>query len=320
MKPTASFRLAAPADLAACARVWRAGLADYLGRLGLDEALPFDLGPVQRLFGHLLVTDPERFWVAVVDGSGPDDPAPGAGALDGERVLGFASANVRGRAWFLAMLFVDPAVQAHGLGRALLERVMAGTDGQLLGTATDSAQPVSNAMYARLGIVPRVPVLHLVGSVERPSAMAALPAGLAAPRLDALEEDRTAEAIAAIDRELLGYDHPRDHDYVRDDGKIGFAFRADDGRIVGYGYASPVGRVGPVAALDPDHLPAFVSHLVTTVPATGAHSVWVAGDAATTVAMLLRAGFRLEPFPALIAFSEPYADLSRYVPISLALL
>jgi hypothetical protein len=45
----------------------------------------------------------------------------------------------------------------------------------------------------------------------------------------------------------------------------------------------------------------------------------VPGDAGDVVAMLLRSGFRLEPFPALFCWSAPIADFRRYLPITLAL-
>lgn len=315
-----SYRPAVAADLEACAHVWRVSLAGYLEPLGLDHGLPFDLAPIHRLFGHLLRTDPDRFWVATRPGSGPGDRAPGAGALDGERVVGFASANVRGRAWFLAMLFVVPGEQGRGIGQELLRRVMADTEGMLLGTATDSAQPISNALYARLGIVPRVPLLQLAGSVENAAAIPELQAGVVVDRIDGLAGDRARDAMAAIDHELLGYEHPADHAFLRDDGRIGFLYSDRAGRPIGYGYAAPVGRIGPVAALDRAALPAIVGDLLGRVRANGAQSLRIPGDAPAVVTMLLRAGFRLESFPVLVAFSEPYADLARYVPISAALL
>lgn len=314
------YRPAVGADLPACARVWRASLADYLEPLGLDHGLPFDLGPVQRLFEHLLRTDPDRFWVATQgepdDAGGSVDPR----AVDGERVIGFASANVRGRAWFLAMLFVMPGEQGRGVGRALLRTVMDGTDHLLLGTATDSAQPISNALYAQLGIVPRVPLLHLAGMVEHEDALLPLGDGITVERTDRQPADRVNDALAGIDRQLLGYEHPEDHAYLREDGRVGFLYADRSGHPIGYGYATPVGRVGPVAALDEATMPAIVGDLLRRVPASGAHSLRVPGDAAAVVTMLLRAGFRLESFPVLVAFSEPYADLARYIPISAALL
>ena len=66
------------------------------------------------------------------------------------------------------MLFVEPGQQERGLGRRLLEKVLAGSDDAMHATCTDSVQPVSNALYSRFGMVPRVPVLELVGRMEHP--------------------------------------------------------------------------------------------------------------------------------------------------------
>lgn len=313
------FRPAQEDDLPACARVWRTSLAGYLRPLGLDHGLPLDLAPIRGLFEHLLRTDPDRFWVVTRRDADPEN-AHGPEGAGGERIIGFASANVRGRAWFLAMLFVAPGEQGHGVGGELLRRTMVGTEGLLLGTATDSAQPVSNALYARSGIVPRVPLLHLTGALEHPTALTRLADGVSAEPIGGLLVGDARRTIGAIDRELLGYEHPEDHAYLAADGRTGFLYRDASGRPIGYGYAARIGRVGPVAALDGGSLPAIVGDLMGRVPATGAHSLRVPGDAAGLVTKLLRAGFHLEPFPILVAFSEPYVDLSRYVPISAALL
>src|SRR5438128_2596177 len=52
---------------------------------------------------HLLTHDPQRCFVAEVDG----------------RVVGFTAAFVREDVWFFAALFIDPEFQGHGIGRHL---------------------------------------------------------------------------------------------------------------------------------------------------------------------------------------------------------
>jgi GNAT superfamily N-acetyltransferase len=315
-RPRPDYRPARPEDLPACARVWSAALSDYLGRLNQPTFEP-DLEPIRRLLAHLLATDPARFWVATRRAD--DRPAPGAVGVDGQRVVGFASANVRGDLWFLAMLFVDPAEQAAGIGRSLLDRVRDDVDGLALGTATDSAQPISNALYARLGIVPRVPVLHLVGRLDGPAALPGLRTGVTPVPFERLDPIDIGAAIDALDERLLGHARREDHVWLESDGRTGIAFR-EGGRVVGYGYASPVGRVGPVAATETADLAAFVGHVMRAVPAAGAHSLWIPGAAGETVEALLHVGFRLEAFPALLCWTRPFAPFDRYVPISLALI
>jgi GNAT superfamily N-acetyltransferase len=323
-------RRAEPGDIAACAELWRTSIADYLVRLNQPD-LVTDLAPVRRLLAHFLETDPGSFLVATrQDGVGADGPQ----GARGERVVAFASANVRGHAWFLGMLFVLPAEQRHGLGSRLLEATLpngvrptigtaaaAPADGSwTFGTATDSVQPISNALYARLGLVPRVPVLHLAGTVRRTSAFPALPGALEPHSFDDAGMEATERDVADLDRDVLGYERPQDHAYLRREGRAGWLYRTRGGDVLGYGYTSRAGRVGPIAVRRSELLPAVLGHLLAAIPPAGAHSVWVPGAAGAGVSALLEAGLWLEPFPALHCWDRPSVDDSRYVPISLALL
>ncbi len=303
-------------ELAACVDVWRAGLDGYGLRVGRPPMISAP-GPILGLLAHLRTTDPDRFLVAV---------RPEAG--DGERVVAFTSASRREHVWFLGMLFVHPDEQARGLGRALLDAVLpAGDEPVTLATCTDAAQPVSNALYARYGLVPRAPVLELVGRPDR-ATPPALPGGvravpfelLAAGPTDGPGPRRLAAALEALDRAILGYAHPREHAYLGESGRLGHLYEAGDGRVVGYGYVSPVGRIGPVAASDAELLPGILGHLLGAVAPAGAFSTWVPGAAGAAVTALLEAGLQLEDFPALLCWDRPFADFSRYVPITLAIL
>lgn len=315
MTPGFRVRPARPAEMTACAEIWRAGLDGYGERVG---RAPMAAPPesLVGLLGHLRATDPGGFLVAEPVG------APGG------PLAGFVSAIRRGEVWFLSMLFVHPGAQARGLGRALLEAVLpAPGEGAARATCTDAAQPISNALYARYGIVPRLPVLELVGRPDR-APLPALPAGvravpfelLAAGASDGPGPRRLAEGIAAVDRGILGYDRPADHAHLAASERLGYLYEAGDGRIVGYGYAMPAGRVGPIAVEEEALLPGVLGHLLGAVPAVGAYSAWVPGAAGHGVTALLEAGLRIEDFPALLCWDRPFADLSRYVPISLAVL
>ena len=321
-------------DLPACVGVWHAGLNEYGVRVGRPP-MPPAFGPLLSLLGHLLATDPAGFWVAVADGPGAGEPAvpdatlaatgqdpPGAGGP----VVAFASALRRAHVWFLSMLFVHPDHQERGLGRRLLARVLAGADDATHATCTDSAQPISNALYSRFGIIPRVPVLELVGRPQR--AVAGLPGGVRAVPFDLLRAGptdgagprRLAGALERLDRATLGYPHPQDHAYLEAQGRFGYLYESGDGSVVGYGYASEVGRLGPVAVADAELMGPVMGHLLGSVRPAGAFSAWVPGSAGAAVAMLLAAGLRLEDFPALVCWDRPFADFERYVPITLAVL
>ena len=297
-------RPARPDDLAACTRLWDVAIGDYVRRLN-QPWFPGELGPLERLLRHLLSTDPDLFRVATRPGS--DEP------------VAFVSANRRGATWFLSMLFVDPSLQRAGVGRGLLERVLpppAERAGLAMGTATDSAQPISNGLYAAYGMVPRMPVWRLVGRPERPDALEPLPADVEVEVLAAATE--APDAVHAIDREVVGYERPRDHAFMLSERRLLAVYRRG-GRPVGYGYASPSGRFGPMAALEAGLLARIGAHLLSLFDAPGAYVAWVPGGAGPLTTMLLRAGFRFEPFPMLLCWSAPLADFERYIPISGAL-
>jgi GNAT superfamily N-acetyltransferase len=319
----ATLRLAAPADLAVCATIWRAAINDYIRRLGQAD-IPSETHPVTRLFAHLQATDPERFVVATVrqEHRRADDPVADA------RVVAFGSAIVRERLWYLSMLFVLPEFQGAGLGRDLLARLLPADEAIARGTATDSVQPISNAMYATLGLVPRMPLLSLVGLPRQPEAFGELPSGvvplpfdeLAAGPPDGVGHRLLVEAIDTLDRELLGAAHPADHRFLRSESRHGWLYRGPDGTPVGYGYAGEAGRVGPIAVRDEALLGPVLGHLTSAVQPRGAFALWVGGAADRAIVPALRAGFRLDQFPVLVCWDRPFADFSRYLPISPGLL
>ena len=306
------LRPATPDDLAACERIWIEGINDYLRPMN-QPIVPDDNPGLRRLHAHALATDPDRFVVATRR-AGAD-----------EQVIGFASAVRRGPVWFLSMLFVRPGEQAAGVGRSLLRRVLpADGDDATLATVTDTAQPISNGLYASFGIVPRLAMFNLVGRPARPEALASLPDGVHAVRFTAsapAERDRVGDAeLGGLDRATLGFDHRQDHEFVRRQGRVGFAYRDGRGDLLGYGYTSEVGRMGPIATRDPALHAPIVAHLLEAVVPRGASAIWVPGAADETMRTLVRAGLRMEGFPVLVCWSRPFADFARYLPISPGLL
>ena len=315
--PTAgpAFRPVRATELADCAAIWRASINDYIVHLGQTE-IPLEMAPIVRLYTHLQATDPDRFIVATL----PDGP--------GDRVIGFAAATVREHLWYLSMLFVLPEFQGSGLGRELLGRV-APTDGAMVrAVATDSAQPISNAMYAGEGMVPRMPLFSLTGLPRRPEAFGDLPSGVSPIAFDEIVagppggqgHQMLVEAIDAIDRELLGVAHPADHRFLRTESRHGWLYRGPDGTPIGYGYAGEAGRVGPIAVRDEALLGPVLGHLTAVVVPRGAFALWVGGAADRAVVTALRAGFRMDQFPVLLCWDRPFATFSHYLPISPGLL
>jgi GNAT superfamily N-acetyltransferase len=335
-----TYRPPRHAELGDCALVWHSAVDDYMARLNRPLPSPY-LDPLLTLLKHLLTTDPERFLVAVRpagDGSGRSvEQGTGRGR---DEVIGFGIAAQREHVWFLSQLYVLPHEQRRGIGRALLTQILPSVqDGPadaaeaaahrppgVLAMCTDSAQPVSNALYARYGIVPRMPVFNLVGT-PKPSALARLPAGIEAVPFGRIGSPTAIESAAAesaaidsIDTAILGFAHAADHAYLRATGRTGFVYRTDDGEPVGYGYSSEAGRFGPVALLDETLTAPVLGHLMNAIRPRGATSVWVPGANDRAMVALLRSGLRIEGFPALVCWTRAFADFQRYLPASLALL
>ena len=311
--PPLAFRAATEEDIPRCAEVWRTATNHYITALNQPE-LPDDLSIIAKLYVHLRATDPERFVVAAA--ADPD----GAGA---ERVVAFAVALQRDHVWFLSMLFVLPDVQLRGVGRELLRRVLPNNGAiTVRATATDSAQPISNALYSTHGIVPRMPLFALIGLPSSLDSFEPLPSGVTPVAFASIVDGdsdghrRLATSVDALDRELLGFTRSVDHSFMREQDRRGWLFLGPGGGALGYGYSSPSGRLGPILVRDPVLLGPALGHLLGAVEPRGAFLTWIPGAADRALLPALAAGLRLDPFPILLCWDRPPTDFERYLPVS----
>lgn len=284
------FRLIGPADLETCGEVFYEADDELNVRRGLPRS-PRNPKPLLRLFDHILRGSPGRGWLAERDGT----------------VLGFGIAAQRADMTFLSFLFVRPAAQAGGIGRALLEMAMA--DSEYRAVCIGSAQPISAALYAQYGMVPRVPLFMFSG---KPTvALRPLPAGTEVG-------PASIEDVAQLDQEVTGLTRAQDHAAWEswDRQRLGL-FRS--GELVGYGYVQSVGRLGPVIVRESVDLLPFVGALMGRLPDVETWLLNVPGPAAETFQTLLKAGLRLEGPPLVYCATELRIDHSRYLPSTFAL-
>ena len=284
------IRPLASADIDACVEVFYAADEALTASLNLP-LLPRNPVALSRIFSHVSRSTPARSWVAERDG----------------RVLGFGMAAERDDLCFLAFLFVRPEAQGSRIGSALYERSMPRAGYRA--TCIWSVQPISAALYARHGLVPRVPLYTFVGRPRTP--LPPLPAGLS---LGPISQDE----IDVLDREVIGLTRRVDHDAWRAWERRPFGLR-DRLRVVGYGYAQRAGRIGPAVVRRPEHLLPLIGALMDEVESVEDWMIHVPGVAAEPFAALLRAGMRFDGPPILYCATESRIDHSRYLPATFAL-
>ena len=254
--------------------VFVAALGELMHRHGFPAPDP----PLERFAAvqsHLLAGDGERCFVAEEEG----------------RVVAFSAAIAREDAWFLSALFVHPDVQGRGVGRRLLELSWgAGFERRL--TITDSIQPVSNGLYARLGLVPSTPILALAGE----------------PRTDAPADLEAAEpeagALASLDRAVYGFDRAADHGFWS--GRSRGTLWLRGGEPVAYSYAADAGTIGPLAAREPASGADALRAELARREGRGS-DVEIPGSARELVTVALEAGLRFVPPPGFLLLSPGIA-------------
>jgi len=258
---------------------------------------PRNATPLEMHFGHLLDTDPRSSYVAD----------------DHDRIIAFGIVYRRGHEAFLSFLFVEPSWQGRRIGRAVLDACIrgAGEGVERVSTCAEANQPVSTGLYAKLGMAPRTPIYLLRGGLPD-DALPELP-------IDIERRPVTPEAVAAFDRELVGYVRPRDHAFWAHD-RQGALFLDGAGSVLGYGYAHRSGRIGPVAAVTPAYLPGFIGYLVRITQVLEGRQLVIPGPAIAALQPLLDAGLRIDGTPAVYCSAGPGPAFERYVPMSFALL
>ncbi|MGH3002722.1 MAG: GNAT family N-acetyltransferase [Gaiellaceae bacterium] len=255
-------------DLPELHALFLAAIGEVYRRHAFDPPAP-PLAVFQAQQGHILETG-----LAVV-------------AVDGDEPVGFGSAWTRGDEWFLASLFVAPGAQARRLGSVLLDAVW-GEGHARRRTITDAIQPVSNALYARRGLVPATPLLVFEG----------LPAGAAAILESAGRGDATE--LSALDAAAYGFDRALDHPLWERAARRTLWRRA--GEPVAYSYAFPGGSLGPIAGVDPAAAAAALESELAraAVPVT----LRIPGSSRSLVEVALRCRLRLTPTPGLLLGSR----------------
>ena len=244
-----------------------------------------------------------------------DDPAGLWTAEQDGEIVGSAFSWVCGDLWFLAELFIAPALQGQGIGNELLKRAFrhadkAGAVHRALITFTFNR--VSQGLYIRHGLFPRLPICLFGGA--RDAVIGRLPAERL--RCERIEPTAAhAESLARIDASALGLSREKHHRYLASDPAMtGFLLYVGDD-CVAYAYINANGHIGPFAVAQPEAVgPAFVTalHLALENGATQV-SAFIPGASEAPLRIAVDHGMRIS-FPMVLMSSHAFGDWSRYFP------
>jgi GNAT superfamily N-acetyltransferase len=274
--------------------VWRVHVAasnDLMMRRGRPAARPAD-APVASDARAGLASDPDGYFCAVEEG----------------RIRGMVSALVRGRVWYLSMLFVQPGEQGKGLGRALLERAIA--DGEARGTEIRctwaTLDPRAQARYVMAGMAPRWPIYRLDGDA---AAVGRLMERAGRDSREVPCDPGVAEKLTA---EVFGYDRAGDLAHWRGDGGTAVAIERG-GELAAFAYRRGE-RIGPAAGRDETALLQAVAAAAAAGAGGGKNvTARVPGACASLLEALVGSGFRIGD-PTLFMASRLFGLHELYLP------
>lgn len=261
-------------------------------------------------FGSIATSRPPEFQAFCLR----DDPRGVWLAEDDGEIAGFALSWVCGRLWFLAELFVAPDRQGQGIGNQLLERtlqhaIQAGAADR--GLITFAFNLVSQGLYVRHGLLPRVPIQ--LCSAER-AALLRHPPGAALDATPIRATPADLEALRQIDLASLGVSREKHHRYLLGDPGMDGVFLGEGGERIGYAYVARTGHIGPLAVMHAQAMPgAFRTALARAVASDARQvSVFVPGPSAA-LAIAARRDMRFT-LPMVLLSTRDFGDWMRYFP------
>jgi GNAT superfamily N-acetyltransferase len=286
------LRRGTPDDARACHDLLWTSATDLGRRRGSPlDGTAADWWAGGEALNRFLAEHAAEWWIAEADGA--------------ENPIGYARSIERGGLFELTELFVRPGHQSLGVGRALLERAFPAGRGEVRSIiATTDVR--ATARYCAAGTVARFPYFTLAGNPRPGGELGDL-------RAERLTDADAAAAVTDIERAVLEF--PRGPEELRwlVANREGTLFTRD-GRSVGYAFITKAGA-GPIAALDPDGLPAILGHVEARAVELGVERLELEVPGINVAAMrhLLGRGFIIDPWVNLLMSSRPFGQFDRFI-------
>lgn len=230
---------------------------------------------------------------------------------DGESI-GVSFAHVSDDERYAGGVFVEPSYRGQGVGGQLLDAALGSPGDAARAALLDASDRTALALALRRRLSLRETVVRVAGAIPRPDRLLQMAAGDYRFDVDAIDPVRDAFAIDALDRDARGVARIAEHTRFAA-GATGQAFFLN-GELVGYAYAWPDGRIGPMAGASAAYLVQLFSYaLVTLQRSYGASwcTLLLPGSNVRVAAAAMRTGLRIQETFAL-ACDVPLPDLSRY--------
>ncbi|HLL26776.1 MAG TPA: GNAT family N-acetyltransferase [Xanthobacteraceae bacterium] len=261
-------------------------------------------------FGPIAASRPPQFQAFSLN----DDPDGLWVAEEAGQLLGFAFSWVSGDLWFLAELFVSPAHQGRGIGNELMMRTLQHAEKANVAhkaLITFTFNTVSQALYIRHGLIPRLPIYFLKAARE----VLLRRAQTAELRCEPLRHAAShLQSLVRIDAETLGISREKHHKFLMNDNATrGFLLYAG-GDCVGYAYISSDGHIGPLAVVRPDSAGAAFRTAMNLVLESGSPqiSAFLPGTS-DAMAIAVAHGMRIT-FPMVLMSTQEFGNWTQYIP------
>jgi GNAT superfamily N-acetyltransferase len=244
-------------------------------------------------YRHLCASCPEGFWIAEEEGT--------------QRIVGTAVATLRPPQWMLTNFFVHPDFHGQGIGKALLAKAYETREGCTRFCIHASQHPSAVNLYMQLGVYPQPHSTYLTGNPDR---LPKIESTLAVAQTDLTSALPT---INALDAQTHGYTRQIDHQWW---AKSGSYYLLKEGHnVVGYFRLSAHHQIGPLVVNDPrwipDALDLAIQQLreITDAPL----DIFLPGANTTSLAHLLKRGYRYDGYLELFFSSHPMPKLAQVV-------